>query len=1111
MEKNGKHLLTIVAAIAIIAILIVSAFFAQLNFVQATTYNADNVSVTGVLATDSYVLYPYEEYNLVWGFSKYGEMINGAASPKLGLKYRDMDVFANSHVQERDWSQGWFIDIHYADSENRYTRAWAFAMYADQSGTGGIGGAWKEACTAEPTGLPAGGRKTNVWATTDPIKILYDGPRRFVALTKTTLYGAVGKTVEDGLVSISITFVFNKDKKVVILYKDIKRLDQGKFGRTFQVEFSNRGEWDIGITSAPPSYAYFYDDLATNYDYEYHAFYSDISTCNVTGFDVCQMINQAGTYVGFAAFWPPLFGKLVDATTHIGRTAILSSLCTVVKNQTWLSLSANDIHEFTFASKGWVSSDAYPIGGGTASDAPMVFQNGVILTRDTEYSWTSDTDTLHFSPEPADADNITIVYKHSIPAGGGVDNMATHATDEPATPYVIGEWCFDLKNEEYKKQFRAVTVYGLTDRHDALDQDAYDDRLTIAPWATAGRSNLIDCEVQYLLNETFNPYDLYSAVEKQEYRWVDITTLTSAASTYNLTTGINDQLYYAVKNDEYSDSLGATAATWTGYFLRDSATYPAESMWVNIFENGTGVAHGKNWALLLNSSSNNAGGDGGYEMLKVTPQATTGTTALPLTLQLKDLVDFGFWYKFVGAYGSYGPHIEIKVSSTAAGGEGANWANIVAENSNPLKSTTAWTHYTLNNIEDFVGEPTADTAFFVTGHSGGSLVDGEKHSYEYFTAHDKLGDYYVNSIGIQTQGGAIAYVDDLSVAYLDRTSGIRYERVYNMEEDKLIPTDWDTYCSFAERVLVDGALIDRSPNHLVRNYTEGGNPPYYTINFKNSTITFYHYATGQGYHLWTLPIGTHLKILYSTIEENEKGRYEWLVVGRDAATIDSLGAAYVSEAFDSIKDIDVLKMGMDVNETRWGPLAPFVMGGATSGTRADYRDSLGRPHLRDDWCTNIAVASSDMIFVGGPIAQLGTEYFNEFTDIFFASSAYVTNDTGQSNKILALSCWNKNATGSGYATIGVYKDLNGTIGLVIWGFDGQDTYYASNWFWNYPAGITCPDDTIVYSGIEYLQHENRGVTSIMLKITYPTADPTHPTVSIVERVGTISEKDWHDP
>jgi len=178
------------------------------------------------------------------------------------------------------------------------------------------------------------------------------------------------------------------------------------------------------------------------------------------------------------------------------------------------------------------------------------------------------------------------------------------------------------------------------------------------------------------------------------------------------------------------------------------------------------------------------------------------------------------------------------------------------------------------------------------------------------------------------------------------------------------------------------------------------------------------------------------------------------------------------------------------------------MGGAVTGNRADYRDSLGRSFLRDDWCTSTPISTSNMIFVGGPVAQLGTEYFNEFTDAFFASSTYVVNDTGHAGKILALSCWARNATGSGYAVIAVHKDLNGTIGLVIWGYDGQDTLYASKWFWDGLGGTP---------GIQYLQSMNRGVTAIVIHITYPTSDPIHPTVSVVERLGTISEKDQHDP
>jgi len=56
--------------------------------------------------------------------------------------------------------------------------------------------------------------------------------------------------------------------------------------------------------------------------------------------------------------------------------------------------------------------------------------------------------------------------------------------------------------------------------------------------------------------------------------------------------------------------------------------------------------------------------------------------------------------------------------------------------------------------------------------------------------------------------------------------------------------------------------------------------------------------------------------------------------------------------------------------------------------------------------------------------------------------------------------------------------------------------YIAKWFWE--------------EGIVYLQTENRGVTDIVLNIDYPTLDPTHPTVSIEERLGTISEKPQHD-
>jgi hypothetical protein len=667
----------------------------------------------------------------------------------------------------------------------------------------------------------------------------------------------------------------------------------------------------------------------------------------------------------------------------------------------------------------------------------------------------------------------------------------SYSGSEPfLAPLVLGEWDFVLADNEYVKtgettrinvtanvQFRGVSVYGVTDRHDANDPN-----------------KVIDSEVQYQLDEVFDSWDLNDAVEKQEYRWLyDDVSLDAATSYVTLTEGLDDQIYYAVLPDELV-GLGVTDPTWTGYFLRKTGgTYPVNSQWVNTFQNGSGVAHSKNWALKLNST-------GHQESVKVTPIVGTPTSTAPLTLKLKDLVDFGFWYKYIS--GTYSPSVQIKVYNSSAGGEtGHQWANIMAEWENPEKTTDVWYHYTLNNITRYVPGGYAETPFHANTNNGTS---GGWHSYEYFT--NLYGDYYVGSIcvtGPTNSSGVTqtkAYVDDLSVAYLDRHSGIRYERVYNMEEDKLIPSDWNAYCSFAERVLINGTLIKRY------GYNATAHESYYKINFENGNITFYHWVTGLGYRAWSLPIGTHIKVLYSTIEENDKGRYEWTVLGRDAQTSDSLGATLVTAAFKN-KDIEIGNAGMDMMYQDWGlSCIPYVMHcfGTAPGTRANYKDDGSTPGdrtaLRDDWCTTWPIASSNMITAGGPLANMLTLYLNDFTDAFWGINCSIYGETFTpystwQDKVVALTCWNGTKKGyaadvdTGYAVIATYKDLNGTIGLSIWGIGPRDTFYASKFF----------HEEIIYE----LQNFPHCVTSIILKIDY--TDPAHPTFTIVECLGTISE------
>ncbi|MCJ7424433.1 hypothetical protein MUP01_09235 [Candidatus Bathyarchaeota archaeon] len=1069
---KSKNMAIILGTIVILTVLTTTLFLAPFEAQAATfTYTPDNANIEGVLASDSYVLFPYLKKNLKIGFSKYGEMIDQVA--KIGLLYDGNDTFAPAYgVPEKEWVEGWVLNITY-DNGGSYANVWAFALHSDYYNESSIGGDWKEGVTGGSATInPLGGRKTSGGAFTDPIQVLYNGPRRFVALLKTTIYEAPDQ--DTPLVSLTFTIVFNKDKKQVIILKDVKRIDEGKGHGDMQIEFGDRGEFDLGRSAsgqAPLSYARWFTNEGTVYDGDYQDWYEGAPGNYEGTYDVCQIVDDEYKWTAWAAYWPKPIGRWVGSTQHeISRgTGLLDTITTKTEVINWTdTYRANN--NYTLAN---INVTKYPqrIAGAVYwQSVPMVFVNDIMQTQDEdfEYSETYHNVTFTTGNNPSAGSTIKFVYKIEV------EKLEMGTPTQAHSPFVIGEWAFRMDTP--LQQFRGVTIYGETDRNNGN--------------STTGSGYILDREISYYLNETFNPFDLYDAVHKQDSRWVEIDESTSStASQFNLTRGLDDQIYY---DYDYSwAGEGDHLFSWTGYYNQIDHTGGANSTWVNEFQNTGDVAHKKNWAMKLNGSLT------GDEMLKVTPTVGTPTSAAPLTLQFKDLVDFGFWYKMVS--GNQGPHVEIELFPYA--NATGDFIVISAHKHNLNVSTSVWQHYTLNAIRDFIDPPGQhpDNAFT-------NGTDGIWHSFEWWTS--AYPNYYVGSVCAQIQAGNSSYVDDLSVAYLNKASGIRYERVYNMEEDKMVPSDFGEYCTFAERVLVNGTLIKRYGYH---NST--AHESYYTIDFADGTITFYHYDSG--YKLWTLGIGTHIKVLYSTIEENEKGRYEWIVVGKPAATVDSLATAYVTQAFDSIKAIHVSRAGMDYRDTTWGPNIPFVISGPGTGTRGAYVDSLDRPHLRDDWCTTWPVASSNMIFMAGPRANLGTEYLNEFTNAFYPRSEYVVNNTGHANTIMGLTCWNKYNYTSGYGVISVYKDLNGTIGLSFWGLEAQDFYYACQWFWNYPAGITCPDGAVVYSGIEYLQHENHGVTDIILHIDYE--DPTHPTVStndfihLGERLGTISEKGQHDP
>jgi hypothetical protein len=262
----------------------------------------------------------------------------------------------------------------------------------------------------------------------------------------------------------------------------------------------------------------------------------------------------------------------------------------------------------------------------------------------------------------------------------------------------------------------------------------------------------------------------------------------------------------------------------------------------------------------------------------------------------------------------------------------------------------------------------------------------------------------------------------------------------------------------------------------------------------------------------------------SMSESMHGGRYEWTVVGRDSHAADSIGAALVTAAFKN-KQVEIGNAGFDMmfQEYPSDPGIPYTLrkfGVAVPGWPPDYKDDLYRIALRDDWCHGSCpslwqVSSSNMIAVGGPLANHLSEYFNDFTVAFFGLDTVEAPFTlwdGWKSKLIALTCWNKtnyvevagdfiyepvaaNAYESseyvGYGVVTTYKDINGTIGLLIYGMNARDTFFVSKFF----------HEELIYELQEFPPH----VQGLIIAIDY-YYNPKHPSFSIPEVLGTISER-----
>jgi len=510
--KMKKSIIAILTA----AIIILSFLGPSLYNYYANAFSPDPsdwyMQVNGVLGTDSYVLYPYQQKSLKLGFSKFGELIDNETN--VGLEYDTRDPFAPpagfdidpfGKLPKKVWINGWFLDLTYNHSSWGLRNLWAGALFSDLSS---YSKPWLQVLKAIDSSenflqngyeiaengtvigtVPAnGGRKTNGTATTDPIQVLYHGPRKFIAYLVNHIYD-IDQTTNDTLhiVNVMFTIIFNKVKKEIVVLKEVKIVDQAKYqisslkvqingGAELDVpfgvlcQFSNREEWDMGVATMTPKYAsyvHFFtngtalndtvvEGLSTVYD-KYWTLLPTLPTnvsisttpsrgnLNAYGpepndtapesYDLAQIISNDKKYVGFAGYWPSLSDWQADAGG--GR-----------RNLWYRALLTSDPHDI----------DAF-----------------------------------------------------------------TYPNDEPfLSPLTVGEWDFmladDHRNIGYPGssmnittdiQFRAVTVYGVTDWNDGDDANM-----------GYGHINTPDKEVMYQLNEVFNPWDLNCALDKEYARWV---------------------------------------------------------------------------------------------------------------------------------------------------------------------------------------------------------------------------------------------------------------------------------------------------------------------------------------------------------------------------------------------------------------------------------------------------------------------------------------------------------------------------------------------------------------------------------------------------------------
>jgi hypothetical protein len=846
--------------------------------------------------------------------------------------------------------------------------------------------------------LNYGGRKTNGTAITSPIQVLYDGPRSFVALLTTTIYdhtlhGSDTLAEDIPLLEVRFMIVFEKCKKEVVVFKELKTLVPDKYTDILKVQFSNRGEVDLG-----------------NEDSQYQSYFHFYTQGKSRG------LNWSGT------------GK-----NYENNDTLAQGLSTVYDRNWVLNQTENPI---TSPWYNYSAAGPYPQTSSATYDLAIAYNPSASTWGYTWWAafWPSLSD-WSIDGWPMWWRSMEATDPHDIDSR----TWATYPRTEPTIPYYIGEWDVELKPKGKmtpaggfdQQQYRFVTVYGVSDTQNGKDANM------------ANGYNLIDAETQYQLDEVFNPWDLAQAVHKTTRSWVEWTTGSTTYTTLRrpvlYTSGFPSyqQASYnqgAERVIDYNGTFGPSLLYRSGIF----SMFAGWGYGMTLNANGTATFTGLN--------------------------ATHTYKILYSTLPDIEESHSETW--------SYSPTTFYNRSSLSMSGGAVSesWTDNLDVDHSFSIGAGSWTLYGLPQ----------------TGEGDDNWTDTWTVTKTYDESDFKV--------------------------FLDQTYSAT---VNNWYEPFNVTTDHLTFMfdfgDFTKTLKSpeSASVIWPNDNSETVHVAYLDHAITFTISLTQENIT-----DAQGVVLnstWTLDANWTITASYRNYL---MGRYEWAVVGRDAASVDSAGAALVTAAFKN-KQVEIWMAGADMYNTVVANQMPWVMAKMTAGdewvnylkTGAGTDPGNYRAYLRDDWCKQgtsandeIPVASSNMIGVGGPLANLLAYYGNDFTSAFFGLADF-TDYAAWEGKLVPKVCWDheKGYTDTntrGYATISTYRDINETVLFLIWGNWGRDTFYATKWFHEH--------------GVYQLQEVPRGVTDIILQIDYQsTSEGYKPTsYSIVEVLGTISERTW---